>query len=466
MSSSLRKTFSVILAGALLAGAPGTGFYDALANVQVAGAIKAPMGAVPAAVGGIQFSGAGRLSQASAHDSGIALGAVLPSISLLQPDLPVSPTGIAPAAASPITAVRTVSSVQALTEAKAKSAIASSPMFQAVAASRDASAGKTAAASRTSGESFAASSGALFDGSAAREGQVAPAGDSVLSETGRGISESGRGIKLDASRSPAGAHDQDDAVDAKRKLIDRISRHRWGLFARRSEKGYALLSLMGAGGAALFTGWRYLTAGTGTFIDHVLGVKGLYYFNDFITPLGILAAGYLISVAWSLRRYRRMHPDERSGRLVRTAITELPLFAVSGSLAYEVMQSGLFKSLAGFGIPGSFSPGDVVAYLAGGALAVMLGKALWVPYGSRRSKRRKPVPPFITGLQVGIPAALALYAAILLKSLDPGFALAMLAIAAVIGPLMIYAAVISLHKATKALKKRWLISHGILTSRK
>ena len=233
-----------------------------------------------------------------------------------------------------------------------------------------------AAASRE----FAAVSGAVFDGSRETPAAVRGPFTPTLADL-----RYGHGLRYFVLRAQG-----------------RIEPHRKGLFKNRVEKLRAYASVPAAAAVTAFVGIRYLTEFLPSALSDALGIVGQYYLNDFLSPIGLAAAGYLIALGVCLRQYKKTPADERDGALTRTAAIVLPLIAMAGGMAHEAMQSELFKAVAGFGMPGSFQAGDFAAYAAGGLASLLLTALLWRPYANRTGPRA-------LGLSVAIAFAAAAF---------------------------------------------------------
>jgi len=223
----------------------------------------------------------------------------------------------------------------------------------------------------------------------------------------------------------------------------RIEPHRKGLFKNRVERLRAYASVPAAAAVTAFVGIRYLTEFLPNALSDALGIVGHYYLNDFLSPIGLAAAGYLIALGICLRRYRRSSPDERDGALTRTAAVFLPLIAMAGGMAHEAMQSDLFKAVAGFGMPGSFQAGDFAAYAAGGLASLLLTALLWKPYANRTGPRA-------LGLSVAIAFAAAAFFVVSksIACLSLGAGLALVVGASLLGGAKLIRSIRSLHKAS------------------
>lgn len=183
---------------------------------------------------------------------------------------------------------------------------------------------------------------------------------------------------------------------------EKISAHRKGLFRERAEKQYAYGSVAAASSLSIFTGFRYMTEYLPSAITSFFGIWGQYYLNDFLTPIGLAAAGYLIALKLAHKDYVKTAPDLRDGDLVREAAAKLPFYGVLGGWTHEFMQSDLFAGVAGFRLPGSFYPGDLIAYLLGGLAGAFLLSALWKPYANREGRQARD-----KNLRIGVAAAAA-----------------------------------------------------------
>ncbi|MFH2201650.1 MAG: hypothetical protein ABIJ96_00900 [Elusimicrobiota bacterium] len=425
------NTKAILTALLLLA---STGAQTAGARV-ITGAVKGNVNAVPAAAGGSALSGFHSGLNSPVLGAEISLLPALPSLTVPQAKTGAQFTGRILRAAPVLTL-----KASHLPAAVRTPAIKSGTLLRKFGEVQGRMAKKLPkAVSRGGMESIAATGAKLFDGALVRKGEAV----AVAAHTGE-IAESGL----------------DPAYERHERVLKQLSRHRWGVFGRRAEKKTAFFSLMGAAAAAYTLAWRYLHEGVaGGLVEQAMGMFGRYFVNDFLTPIGVTAIGYLIAVGWAFARYRRMHPDERSGRLVRTAMLELPVIAAGLGMLHEIMQSPLFQSVFGFAMPGSFHPGDIIAYFLGGIAAMFMGRLLWKPFGSRASKRRNAVKPFVTGLKLLVPSVLMLWGFRLFYLSDPVYALAFLTAAAVSAPLLLWDIVQTMHQATKKIKERWLIGY-------